>query len=81
MYLVDRSNTTEKSVECGCMKNCETAFLYIVQKTDTGPTGAFTFDNILSICLLDHPIIRYKRQIIFTFTDLLGEFLGFQEFQ
>ncbi|KAL5280679.1 hypothetical protein ACFFRR_004600 [Megaselia abdita] len=81
VYLVDR-RTTENTVSCGCTKICENALLYVIPRVGdvTQSSTAFGFGNNLILYLVEHPIIRYKRQIIFTFSDLLvniGATVGF----
>lgn len=68
IYLIDGKRSV-----CSCLPGCETDFVTIT-KSET--TDWFLGTNIKWI-VFEYPTVRYKRSLIFSFTNLLGKFWRF----
>lgn len=71
MVLQFRENDIE--IQCNCEQNCVDSDVYIENIIKLEGTTELLETIGATMMMKRYPLVRYRRQIIFTFADLFGE--------
>lgn len=64
------------SVHCNCLQNCVDSNIYINYNRVLKDTSELLGSVGGIVIIRDYPLVRYKRKILFSHTDLFGELLS-----
>lgn len=71
---MELKDADDKIVECNCLHNCVDSNVFIDSFKTLEDTTELLGTIGALITVRQYPVIRYKRKILFSLTDLFGEF-------
>lgn len=65
-----------KKINCACPQNCEDADVYTYKSRELAKTAELLGSNGGIVLVREYPMLRYKRKILFSLTDLYGKLIN-----